>query len=81
MLGGPSLLDGFNSWFNWGVDIQLLVFGDFYIAGSWTDSWAVTTHIMYFFCCKFTILTCSCITCTRSYIVLTVGIVNGCLGG
>ena len=36
VLGGSSLLDDFNSWFNWGVDIQLVVFGDLmgvYIAG------------------------------------------------
>ena len=25
---GSSLLDDFISWFNWGVDIQLVVFGD-----------------------------------------------------
>ena len=28
VLGGSSLLDDFISWFNWGVDIQLVVFGD-----------------------------------------------------
>ena len=33
VLGGSSLLDGFNSWFNWGVDIQLVI--QPFIIGFW----------------------------------------------